>query len=523
MGCSTTLEELIARQRSNLNRTFAQTELSAANAATVRRLARTQHELAEATAEFTEGIEARIGPVPCLHDALDAMRAAAATLDKTDVKAAAPSEEAALANLIKARRNLRKALSDANSRQAQACRAFDLQQQDKIRRPPKKKDEEEQKKLQEEIQELARQQRKFSEEIASRGGNCSQEMADRQEKAAEKAAELKQEVRSDDALTELARERMTEAAEAVKASAQAAKGGKGEEARKQAAAAADELERLAAQVAALKSPDLAAKLAAAQSQADDLARQQDALGRELQTEGRPPDRQAERQEANAEDARTLADLLERLKEDAAEANAALGQALKQAEQEAAPAEIARQMRQAAEALKAGDRGPARRDAPALARRLDELAQRLDAARRGFVQPQLDRLLAAEKQAAGVQRAMDAVKSEGQKAEVERQMTELRDNLQGLGQQDGKLAEAAEAVGQTLDQVGGRWTRPQVREGLYQPPELYRGAVRRAITALQARIQEIILKDALLDRDEPVPPRYKKLVEEYYRMLSEDIR
>ena len=42
------------------------------------------------------------------------------------------------------------------------------------------------------------------------------------------------------------------------------------------------------------------------------------------------------------------------------------------------------------------------------------------------------------------------------------------------------------------------------------------AVQRAIRDLQVRIQEIILKDAFLDQDEPVPPQYQKKVELYYR-------
>jgi hypothetical protein len=44
-----------------------------------------------------------------------------------------------------------------------------------------------------------------------------------------------------------------------------------------------------------------------------------------------------------------------------------------------------------------------------------------------------------------------------------------------------------------------------------------------VQALQVKIQDIILKDILLDKDEPVPPQFKALVEEYYRVLSDDAR
>ena len=50
----------------------------------------------------------------------------------------------------------------------------------------------------------------------------------------------------------------------------------------------------------------------------------------------------------------------------------------------------------------------------------------------------------------------------------------------------------------------------------------RVGVQQAIRDLQVRIQEIILKDAFLDQDEPVPPQYQKQVETYYRVLSEDL-
>ena len=44
-----------------------------------------------------------------------------------------------------------------------------------------------------------------------------------------------------------------------------------------------------------------------------------------------------------------------------------------------------------------------------------------------------------------------------------------------------------------------------------------------ILALQAKIQEIMLENALVERTGPVPPQYKNLVEDYYRVLSQDLR
>ena len=60
-------------------------------------------------------------------------------------------------------------------------------------------------------------------------------------------------------------------------------------------------------------------------------------------------------------------------------------------------------------------------------------------------------------------------------------------------------------------------------GELSPPVAYSDGVGAVLLALQAKIQEIILDDALVDRDGPVPPQYKGLVDDYYRVLSQDLR
>ena len=49
------------------------------------------------------------------------------------------------------------------------------------------------------------------------------------------------------------------------------------------------------------------------------------------------------------------------------------------------------------------------------------------------------------------------------------------------------------------------------------------AVRDVARALQAKIQQMILDDALVDRDGAVPPGYEGKVADYFRVLSEDVR
>ena len=54
-----------------------------------------------------------------------------------------------------------------------------------------------------------------------------------------------------------------------------------------------------------------------------------------------------------------------------------------------------------------------------------------------------------------------------------------------------------------------------RQGYVESPELYAAAIDRVIHALQTRIQEMILKDAILDQDQPVPKQYRKSQFEEY--------
>ena len=162
----------------------------------------------------------------------------------------------------------------------------------------------------------------------------------------------------------------------------------------------------------------------------------------------------------------------------------------------------------------------------MARRLDALALDLESARRGYVQPQLDRLLAAETQAAAVQKALHSVEKEAQKAEAEKAMTDLSRSLEKLPA-EGPLRQAIDAVARAVQDGNGRWNdakgKVKLPTGVFTPPVDYSNSLNHVIAALQAQIQELILDEAMVDRDGAVPLQYKALVEDYYRVLSQDLR
>jgi hypothetical protein len=520
-GESRTLEELIYRQRANLNATFSR--LESPNAAAARRIANAEEELADLTAEFAQGLAAMAGPVQALELAAGSMRAAVGDLDRSQWKTAVEDQEAALNALIKARQNLKKLLSDSAS--ARAARQFDRQQQQKLRKPPKKKDPQ----LAEQIQELAEEERAVSKELASSEGQNApakkaEALAKRQEAAAQKAAALKEAVQASDKLTESAVQRMDQAAGSVNEGRDALNAGKREQAAERAETAAGQLERLAEQVAGLETAELASRLAQASNLARSLATEQ----------ADPKGATAPMQSARAERAATLGDWLDRLAEDAAEESRAVADAVKQAMEANRPAAIVDAMQSMAQALKAGPPNGVERQSRETADRLTALAQDLDDARRAYMQPRLDDLLAAEALAEKTESLLNSVHNNAEKAEAEKAMGDLAEALEKLGARGGDESGALAKTASALEEArahGGGWgdfqkppnPGPNENRPVLVPPGAYTDGVSHAITALQAEIQQVVLRQVLLEKDEAVPPQYKALVEDYYKALSEDLR
>jgi hypothetical protein len=606
----------------------------------VARLAQAERELAGTTAEFAQQLAQRVGPVRCLELAAAAMRSATAELEQQHLTNASGLEETALAELIKARQNLRQMLSESSS--SSSCRQVDNQQRQQLRpqqpsqqtqqsppkppQDPKKEEPQRAKDLQQRIEKLAQSQRQCASQCRSAASSSSSQsspsqrsqsqgaansaqqprpdgsppssqasagkpserlserpsasaaksqpgsesreagqkpdasthLAERQRQAAAEAADIERQMRDDPALTELAVRRMREAGATVRDSANSLQAGRRQQAGQEAGLAADQLERLSRQVAGLKTEELAEKLNKAASLANQLARQQqqersesprsaqvsdraetadresaenqENFGRPGGSVGRPATapsdksgpQTAERQRGLAEEARTLGDFLQQFQQAARDVDAKLAEALREAREANPPAELATQMEHAAEALQAARPQHAQRAIGETAQRLDALAQQLDAARRGFVQPHLEQLLAAEKQAAELQQDLEKRSGRPTRSEIERRTDKLEKTLDALGQRDETLGAAATRFSDTVHRRGRSPREPTLASGYYEPDELARSAVQRAIRDLQVRIQEIILKDAFLDQDEPVPPQFQKQVETYYRVLSEDL-
>ena len=154
------LDELIARQRVNLNRanrlarhrpndrTEAQDPL---------KIAGFEETLLNLTRDFTSGVEQIVDArVDSLHKALDAMQAAIDALDRSRTAEVPTAMAEALKNLVAARRELPTLIGKGNPALAAAMRAFDRRQAQKIRKPKEKEEEAEE--LADKLEEIAKEE-----------------------------------------------------------------------------------------------------------------------------------------------------------------------------------------------------------------------------------------------------------------------------------------------------------------------------------------------------------------------------
>jgi len=509
----------------------------------VRRLVKSQEELASATDRFASGIAQRGGPIPALEEALAAMKLAKAALADSKLAVARPHEETALSGLVSARRNVRKLLNQSNQQQASACRSFDRREQQNLRRPPQDEKKRQLAGLENDLRALAKEERAFSEEVEprSRSGQppdrapapARPDSVSRQQQAVKEAERLRDLARQDESLTSRSRERLGDATETIRKSAEAIEAKRPAEAAEQAGTAAERLERLTRQVGALKARELADQMARTRDVTRELAAAQRALEQTLRADRTGPNdkndgRWAKRERDLAEETSSVGDLMDRLRDEAAAEDARLARLLSEAARSNPTRDIEKAMQQSALEAEAGRPSKAKQDAQDASRKLDELTRDLESARRSLVQPQLDRFLAAEKQAARVQDQMKTVRSGAQQAQAEKALSDLARSLESLATSNGSLREAVDQLNRAFGPGAARdWRRDEAQapssSGLFIPPTSYTESVHKVALALQAQIQQLVLDRALMERDDAVPPRYKTLVEDYYRVLSQDLR
>jgi hypothetical protein len=558
---------LIRQQRELLKRTFALREMSGVSTSQINRLATTQQEIEAATQQFVAGIRQRAGDVPPLDEAITKMQAAAVALAAAVLDDAQMMEEEALAHLIRARQNLRNILQRSDSSQAAQCRTFDRQIQQKLRLPEKEVQEEDQQAQQlaqacERLEQLAEQQRQWSRQVCESPASSSgkpiespspttrPQLAQEQQMAIEQAQQVGEQLMQSKRGGELAQQQMEQATGDMQEGLEQLNAGENQDASEAAQRAARRLRQLAEHLDVLNEPEFARQLARASSMAQQLSSDQQQLA-DAESPASPqpataqatpsaPEQTARQQRQLAERAEQLDELTARLAAESLEQDAAIHRVIQDARQAHPTDEIAELMREAAEDFQSGQESQATQAAEMAARSLEHLAGDLRRAHEQLTQPDLDKLMAAEEQAAQMLGQMLESRSESERAMVRSKLDELDQTLDPLAKTDPRLAQAQDSLqrsasGQAADtdqtvqsstsaifeRAGDVESSSDAR--FEHSDQLLVTGLRNVTDTLQTMIQETILDRALLAPDAAVPPGFEKIVEEYYRALSEDLR
>jgi hypothetical protein len=579
-GQSTSLNELIARQRFNLNRANRLTRRKPADKGPAEdpfKIAGFEETLAGLTREFTEGIEGIAGErVEPLHQAEEAMLAAVEALDHGRNGDSPKPMAEALRHLISARRTIQIIIAEGGSA-AERVRQFDRTQAQKIRKDKNKNDEAEE--IADRLEELAKEEdfvyatlsassepgdqpggsgetekgedaeKASSPSKGSQGKGKSgsqgekrddgaapksdpRETSAKQEKIVDELRTIEEKLKRLEEASALAKARMAKAAEEAEKASNALARGNTKEATGSAKAGAAMLHELARQVKGEIAREVADELAMARDLAAELAEREAELGR-------MPDAPAVGQEGSTGDGGTgregrgETDRLERLREAARTLEEWLRGASLRAEGDAAArlrgvveenpvARVVERMDRVGVMVVEGRRPEARDEAKEASRLLEVLARRLDVLHREIVAPEVATLVELENRVAGLMDELKTLRTDAEITAWHVKAAALVRDLEraGLSERAAELTGAMEAGGWRDD--AGAWAWGVDPAGLRLVPAGYAVALRRVAVAIQDRVQDLILKDLASARDEATPPEFRELVERYYEVLSSGV-
>jgi hypothetical protein len=525
-GCLT-LEELIARQRHTLNLTFVNQDSHPNDKRLLDRLARSQQEILTATEEFTSGWEAKFGPEPALHRALEAMRSSLETVELSDLPATARHQTTAVAALVKARKNLRQYVKNCSSSGQSACVSFDQQMAQRLRRPSTEGDQmasqQSAAQVQQQLEQLAQNQRQWSEQVAppdgERGAQLTPpkepaELLAAQQAARRQAESLQRTLQTDPRASEAALQRMEKLVAQIEESseqyAESQDPGDQDVAQSQSKQHAAEIAKRAATQAdslrdhlmGLMAADMAERLSRADQIAQQIANGQQALAQQVDADAASrksmdPPLLAQQQADLAEDATTLDDLLKHLEADSSIDAPEISRDFQELRELYPPTQLIQQMKQTEQALRRQEIVSAASGSRRAADQSRLLAEQVRELHRQVLQPKLDELLGAESKAAELLAALEAGGNEAK-----------------LAAQLPALAARAAALDITWQPTSQGFGTTQLQDA---------SQLRTLVQSLQSKIQEVMLLRAEMDADQPVPPQYRPLVDEYYRAISDDLR
>jgi hypothetical protein len=497
------LDEVIARQRFNLNQTMrvgtrAKIRIDLTE---VERIAAFENRLATQThnlADFLAGLG--VDGAAILKQAEEAMLSAVDSLQAGKFSTAIDQERDALRYLMEARNTVQQALAKQPRAVRAQARAFDRLQRQKLRRP--NEEAETLLAIAEELSKLAEEEEMVAKGIAgpmpdARDGKSGEDPEkERQDEIAGKATVIDKAAAKVKGLTGLAKTRITDAAKAANAGADALGQRDRPTARKEVDRAR-ELFRLASkQAAALAAEEVAQQIAAARDLANDVALQTAPTDSKQPGAGKGEKGILPGIGDAAEQAKTLKDVLEHIAgqgaEEAADAARKVGALLKQED-----------LKAAIERLEKPGAGNDRGERQDLAERFAALGQKLDRAYRETIAPRLEELARLEREAYELEQRAGAAADSADWRRLRQQAAGFLEHLE-----DARLGNLA-----------SKELRDGLRGGRGESNELVGKGLAAVHTQLVAKLQEFVAGDRFTTGNEAVPPEYRDLVDRYLRALS----
>ena len=406
------------------------------------------------------------------------------------------------------------------------------------------------------------------ENVAAKSADeIRREVEERQHAAALEARDIEAKMQQIPLITELARERMAEAAKLAETAAETLTRGDTTGAMDQVKQAEQMLGELRRQAEALLKEEISQQIAAARDLASRLAQQQAQLQSQLNQQanamsqnpqgGSPiPNDQSQSQSASQGQSQTgdvsgsqqaqtpeemqaakeaLADAARMLAETGRtleDVTKAIANAEGEQDQESA-AQVGRvreeqqmtkqieQMQKIVDQIEKDDLTGAQAAAGEVSQRMEVTAQELEQLHRRLVAPRLAKLMELEAKVMAMIENLKQLETVEDVASWHREAQELLDEIdqnQLGGAAVDQLREllSANANGSNSELIMRNWN---VHNNYFTPPEAYTVATQALAASLQQRIQEIFLGDMESDSGGAVPPEYERLVERYYEVLS----
>ncbi|MCA9062743.1 MAG: hypothetical protein KDA96_06780 [Planctomycetaceae bacterium] len=396
------------------------------------------------------------------------------------------------------------------------------------------------------------------------------EVEERQHAAALESRDIEAKMQQIPWITELARERMAEAAKMAETAAETLTRGEISGAMEQMKQTEQMLGELRRQAEALLKEEISQQIAAARDLASRLAQQQAQLQSQLnqqaqmnqqansmspdapgssvsqgQGQGQSGDGNGLQQAQTLQQPQTpeqmqaakeaLADAARRLAETGRtfeDVTRAIANAESEQDQESA-AQVGRvrdeqqlmkqieQMQKIVDQIEKDDLSGAQAAAGEVSQRLEVTAQELEQVHRRLVAPRLAKLMELEAKLMALVEKLNQLETVEDVACWHREAQELLDEIdqnQLGGTAVDQLREllTANGNGSSSEVITRNWN---VRNSCFAPPQAYTAATQDVAASLQLRIQEIFLGDMESDSGGAVPPEYEHLVERYYEVLS----